>query len=81
MFNLFALIQPPGKEEATVKEISQTSDSSALGRSHMYWDCWYLPLFIWMDRQGVSEVHLGDHPAFEEKESNKPSALLNNVPS
>lgn len=45
----------------------------------MYWDCLYLPQLIWMDIQGGSEVHLGDHPASEVKESNKLSAILNNV--
>ena len=70
----------PNKKEATTKEISQTSYLSPLGRSHMYWDCLYLPLYIWMDIQGGSEVHLGHHPGFEEKASSL-QPYSDNMPS
>ena len=46
----------------------------------MYWDCLYLPLYIWMDIQGGCEVRLGHHPGFEEKVSSL-QPYSDNMPS
>lgn len=48
----------PYEGEAATKQMSQTGCLSPLGRSHTYGNCLYLPLDVWMDMQGGSEVHL-----------------------